>query len=81
MKTISEKNFKRLIVSEKLKAGYWEIWYDATLAGFVLKEGKKYKALNYHKKLITETEKLADAKQFVAMNRAERMGIEVQWEQ
>jgi len=79
MKTISEYKFQRLIVSDKIKADIWEIWFDAGPAGYVEKVGKKYKALDLRKNLITETEKLVDAKQFVAMNRANRMGIEIDW--
>lgn len=79
MKTIREYKFKSLIVSDKVEVCKWEIYFDAQPAGYVLKVGKKYQALNYRKKLITETEKLSDAKQFVAMNRAESMGIEVEW--
>lgn len=79
MITISEYKFKQLIVSEKIEKGKWEVWFDAKPAGYVVKDGKQYNALNYFKKIITQTEKLADAKQFVAMNRAESMGIEVNW--
>lgn len=79
MKYISEYKFKKLIVTDKIEAGKWEIWFDAKPAGYVVKVSKSYKALDLRKNLITETEKLTDAKQFVAMNRAESMGIEVDW--